>query len=321
MNRVLFKHNKLYINSEDPTQLPLLSRQSIFDLYNRIQHRFRNRGNQYEVAHHVLGDNRSVYKGYGLDYEESRPYQAGDELRFMNWRVTARTGELYMKVYREERRPGVFVLVDRRASMRFGTRVRIKAAQAARAAALVSFIAQRENAQVGGVILQDEISWVPEHSGTHAAFNLVNQASKPCPPCMDKTEEPSLHYIFKVMTRVLTKGSTVYLISDFHDLTDACRAALLQLGREHQIVALHIVDRAEIDLPNAGELTLTPSPGMKAEANSEVNIHSEDILAHKTFNQRAAAYLGGKEQILVSTGIRYQRVMSDAENIEQKITV
>jgi len=319
LKRLLFGRIKLKSKHEELVNAPLLTREAIFDLYYRIQDRLRNRENQYEVAHRMLGDNRSVYKGYGMDYEENRPYQAGDELRFMNWRVTARTGELYMKVYREERRPGVFVLIDRRPSMRFGTSERIKAAQAARVAALISFNAQRENAQVGGVILDDEASWIAEQNGSQAAFNLVNKASKPCPPYTNEIIEPSLPYILKVMTRVLTKGSTVYLISDFHDLTDDCRAALIQLGLEHEIIAIHIIDPAELKLPQAGELKLTVSPGIKTDVNSEIKIHSEDEQLQKLFSFRAAAFIKSKEKIFSSIGISYQSVFSDLDNIEQEI--
>lgn len=315
------KHRKTHTaGQQSQLEAPLLSRQAIFDLYYRVQDRFCTRENHYEVAHRMLGDNRSVYKGYGLDYEESRPYQHGDEIRFMNWRVTARTGQLTMKVYREERRPGVFVLVDRRSSMRFGTRVRIKAAQAARAAALVSFIAQKENAQVGGVILNDEPDWIPEGSGAHAAFSLVNQASKPCPPLTkNSSESVSLLYILKVMTRVLTKGSTVYLISDFHDLGDEYRAALLQLGLEHQIVALHIIDPAEIELPKAGQLIVSGTGSNPGRETSESKIHSENKILRNTFNQHASEYMKNKQKILTVAGITYQKIMSDAENIEREI--
>jgi uncharacterized protein (DUF58 family) len=319
LQRILLKRKKYKADQQSEVEAPLLSRQAIFDLYYRIQDMFRSRENHYDVAHRMLGDNRSVYKGYGLDYEESRPYQHGDELRFMNWRASARTGQFFMKVYREERRPGVFVLVDRRASMRFGTRVRIKAAQAARATALVSFIAQRENAQVGGVILDEEANWIAEQSGAQAAFSLVNQASKPCPPLTNNNEEPSLLYILKVMTRVLTKGSTVYLISDFHDLSDDCRAALMQLGLEHQIVALHIVDPAEIELPEAGKISLTEHYATYSGTNQEARINSDDKFLRETFSHQSSVYIQNKQKILTTAGLSYQRLMSDTENIEQEI--
>jgi uncharacterized protein (DUF58 family) len=77
-----------------------------------------------------------------MDYDESRPYFPGDELRFMNWRVTARTGEPHMKVFREERKPSVFIVVDRRQNMCFGTRRRLKVSQAVRAAAVTAFDAR-----------------------------------------------------------------------------------------------------------------------------------------------------------------------------------
>jgi len=311
------KHKRL--THPDTLEAPLLSRQDIFDLYYRVQDRFRLRQNPYEVAHRMLGDNRSVYKGYGLDYEESRSYQPGDELRFMNWRVTARTGQLMMKVYREERRPGIFVLLDRRPTMRFGTQVRIKAAQAARVAALVSFIAQKENTQVGGVILNQDANWIPEQSGSEAAFRLVNQASKPCPPLNNNNETTSLHYILKVMTRVLTRGSTVYLLSDFHDLDENSRAALIQLAAEHQIVAYHIMDPAELDLPKAGDLNLTEPNNSPSQSTQTVKVQSENKKLRQHYKQQAQHHITAIQKILTSAGINYHRIMSHIDNIEREI--
>ena len=85
---------------------------------------------------------------------KAAPTIAGDELRFMNWRATARTGEPHMKVFREERMPAVFIVVDRRQSMRFGTRKRLKVTQAVRAAAVTAFFARLRNAPVAGVLLE-----------------------------------------------------------------------------------------------------------------------------------------------------------------------
>ena len=91
-------------------QQPLLTRAEILEIRTRLAQLQEQSQHTHEVAHRLYGDAQSVYRGYGLDYEESRPYQRGDELRFMNWRLSARTGELYMKVFREERHPSVFVL-------------------------------------------------------------------------------------------------------------------------------------------------------------------------------------------------------------------
>ena len=105
---------------------PLLDTQTILGLKEQIQIHQNNSSNHKEIQHPMTGDSRSIFRGGGLDFEESRMYQAGDDLRYMNWRLTARSGEPYMKVFREERQPGIFIVVDRRPSMRFGTKKRLK---------------------------------------------------------------------------------------------------------------------------------------------------------------------------------------------------
>ena len=114
----------------DHTLAPLLDSKTIADLRQRslgvIDHKTKNTS----VLHREHGEYVSPRRGYGLDYEESRVYQPGDDLRFMNWRLTARSGEPHIKVFREERRPSAFILLDRRNGMRFGTRLRLKVTQA-----------------------------------------------------------------------------------------------------------------------------------------------------------------------------------------------
>lgn len=241
-------------NHGSATRLPLLSRTEILELRNRLEQPIGENEHTREVAHRLYGDAQSVYRGSGLDYEESRPYQTGDELRFMNWRLSARTGELYMKVFREERRPGVFILVDRRASMRFGTQTRLKACQAARATALIAFAAQKNNAPVAGVILDPDTKWLTESAGETGMFNLVNAAASPCPPLADATIAADLDHTIRLLQGLITRGSIVYLISDFHDLTELSRASLLQLATEHRVCAIRISDPAEKHLPTAGPL-------------------------------------------------------------------
>jgi uncharacterized protein (DUF58 family) len=102
-----------------------------------------------EVHDHHAGDWASRWLGRGLDFEESRLYSAGDDIRDMDWRTTARTGRAHLKIYREERQPLVHLVVDRGATMRFGTRRRLKVAQAARVAAVLAFATADRNGVIG----------------------------------------------------------------------------------------------------------------------------------------------------------------------------
>lgn len=310
-------HHRLHAGTHpdsDPAHTPLLEHSAILDLLYRVQELNAPAEYSRDVEHRMLGDARSVYRGYGLDYEESRPYQPGDELRFMNWRLMARTGEAYMKVFREERRPGIFIVVDRRAPMRFGTRVRLKVTQAARVAAVAAFGAQQRNAPVGGVMLEAEPRWIAESGGEQAAFNLINAAVAPCPPVDSVPDEPSLAHMVRVLQAMLPRGTGVYLVSDFHDIGEADRPALLQLATEHRICAIQIIDPAERRLPSAGPLRIAAP----ASAASQT-IDTSDPAIGAAFEAAATHRAEAIRQLFAGMDIAHVSVMADREDIEREI--
>ena len=312
---------------------PLLSEDEILDLRYRVEQDRANTRHSHEVEHRTLGDVRSVYRGYGLDYDESRPYFPGDELRFMNWRVTARTGEPHMKVFREERKPAVFIVVDRRQSMCFGTRRRLKVTQAVRAAAITAFAARQSNAPVAGLLLENidnknknendnnkpsaGLTWIAETNNESGVFNFIHAANKPCPPAAmsqnntqsKKHAEESLLHIIKLLTAMLPQGSSVVLISDFHDLEDNCRSSLLELSMTHQLQAIHIIDPVEEKLPECGSLLLqSEGRGLSAVNSSDKKINAE-------YQAAAANYLLSKQELFLSLGISCQAFKTNDESI------
>ncbi len=299
-------------------QQPLLSRHDILNLAQRIELDTGRNQPHPEVAHRLYGDNRSVYRGYGLDFEESRNYQPGDEIRFMNWRLTARMGEPYMKVFREERRPGVFILLDRRASMRFGTRVRLKATQGARTATLAAFKARQHHTTIGGVMLEQHPLWLHDAMGDSGSYALAFSAACPCPPIsqpdLDYEEPPSLGHMLRLLSAMLVSGSSVYLISDFTDLSQSDYPVLLQLASEHAISAIHITDPAEINLPTAGNLQLFEQHG-----SNGISCDTNVKIVRNQYQQSAQQYMQSREAILRSTGCLYTHLSTETDTIETEI--
>lgn len=295
-------------------QQPLLSRADILDLARRIELDSGQNQSQHEVAHRLYGDNRSVYRGYGLDFEESRNYQPGDEIRFMNWRLTARMGEPYMKVFREERRPGVFILLDRRASMRFGTRVRLKVSQAARTATLAAFKARQHHTTIAGVMLEQHPLWLHDAMGDSGAYALAFAAARPCPPVTNDEQAPALGHLLRLLSAMLVSGSSVYLISDFSDLDQSDYPTLLQLASEHAISAIHITDPAETSMPEAGKLQLFERSGAAG-----ISCDSDAKSIHDHYQQAARQHIQKREAILRSTGCLYTRLSTDTDAIEREM--
>ncbi len=296
------------------TDSPLLDRADILDLLYRVQDINSPTEHFRDVAHRMFGDARSVYRGYGMDYEESRPYQPGDELRFMNWRLTARTGTPYMKVFREERRPGVFIVLDRRHGMRFGSRLRLKVTQAVRTTAIAAFNAQKQNIPVGGVFLEAHTRWFREQGGEQAAFNLIHEASTACPPVFTHVDEPTLGHTLKLLLSILTQGSRVYIISDFSDISDNERPTLMQLCTDHQVYAIHITDPAEQQLASMGKLRFSAQGNQGA-----ISIDTSNTTTRRAYEETVQRYMQARKQLFVSMGIPYIQIQTDEQDIETKI--
>lgn len=202
------------------------------------------------VAQMRIGDRLSRFRGQGFDFEENRHYQPGDEQRLINWRLYARRGELFSKVFIEERRPEVYILVDRRASMRFGTRQQLKVTLAAKLAIATLWQAQQQIIAVGGVVVNDQAQWFAPAQGQTGLTPLMEAINAPCPPLSFDREQESLQQLLAQLDLRLAEGSFLLLLSDFADLDPVQAAPTLQrLGQRHNVQAIQINDVAEIRLP------------------------------------------------------------------------
>ncbi len=298
------------------SQQPLLNNDEILDLLLRVQSRNNIRPHKHDISFRQIGDVRSIFRGHGMDYEESRHYQPGDDPRYMNWQLSARTGQHYMKVFREERQPGIFILVDRRCSMRFGTQQRLKITQAARIAAIAAFTAQESNFSIGGVILDTELEWFKENQNKQAVFDFIHQVARPASPVLnqEKYQEPEITDVLRMLNEVITAGSTIYLISDFLDLDEKSQATLLQLSSLHQVHAIQVTDKAEVELPQAGNLILK-----SAISNKKHVINSNSLFEQNKYKAVAASYFLSKKKLFRNIAIKYQQIFTTDEDIEHKI--
>ena len=297
---------------------PLLNNNEILNLLYRVQSNKKTLSYKHVTASRQIGDIRSIYRGHGMDYEESRHYQPGDDPRYMNWQLTARTGQQYMKVFREERQPGVFILVDRRDSMRFGTKERLKITQVARTAAIAAFLAQENNFSVGGVILDNELEWFKENKNKQAVFDFIHQAARPALPVFDKKnyQEPGLDDVLRILNEVLTIGTTIYLISDFHDINENSQATLLQLATSHQVHAIQISDPAEVNLPKAGMLKLKA-----ISSNKYTRVDTNSFSEHKNYKLKSDDYFALKKSLFENISIPFYHIFTTDEAIENKVVI
>ncbi len=196
----------------------------------------------------------SPFKGRGMEFEESRPYQPGDDLRSLDWRVMARTGKPYTKLFREERERPVLLWVDFRRSMMFATRGAFKAVVAARLAAAVGWSALRQGDRVGGLVFCDRShDELRPARGKSAVMHLIDELSHHPGWSANPDETPTdLEGAAARLRRVARPGSLVFLLSDFYGLTDTARAHLGRLAAHCDVVMVQFYDPLESELPLPG---------------------------------------------------------------------
>ncbi len=192
----------------------------------------------------------SHIRGRGMDFDETRGYQMGDDIRFMDWRVMARTGEAHTKLFREERERPVFVVVDQSASMHFGTRVTFKSVIAAHAAAILSWAAIAQGDRIGGVIFNDHTyRAIKPRSRKQGLLHVFTQlvAMNQQPPLTAAPHQ--LDNVLMQLRRVCHPGGLIFIISDFAQMTPTMERHLRALRQHNQIIACQVYDQLERQPP------------------------------------------------------------------------
>jgi uncharacterized protein (DUF58 family) len=207
------------------------------------------------------GNHLSKIRGRGMDFSEVRNYQAGDEIRHMEWRITARTGKPHIKLYQEERERPVVMMTDFNPSMYFGTRVAFKTVVAAQLAALLAWTVVKQGDRVGGFLFSatshNEFMPRSREAGVLPFLAGLSQYTR------DRTQNStallgrSLSYALQRVRRVAKPGSTVVLISDFYNLDKDSEQHLSRLCSHNNVLAYHICDPLEIAPPKPQQYAIT----------------------------------------------------------------
>ncbi len=197
------------------------------------------------------GEYHSTFKGQGMEFEEVRQYEPGDDIRLIDWNVTARTGYPHVKKFREERELSVIFLVDASSSGTFGTKERFKADAAAELCAVLAFSAIKNNDKVGMVIFTDKIEkFVPPKKGKAHVLRLIREVLYFKPEGTQTDISGALEYF----NRVIKKKSVVFLVSDF--LSEDYLKPLQIANNKHDVIAIKISDPREIKFENVGLIEL-----------------------------------------------------------------
>ena len=234
----------------------------------------------------LAGAYHSVFKGRGMDFDEVREYSPGDEVRTIDWNVTARAGRTFVKKYTEERELTIFLLVDISASGDFGSAAMSKRDLAAELASVLAFSAIRNSDKVGLILYTDRVErYLPPKKGRRHVLRVVRDIlyHEPAGIGTDSVK------VLDVVNHVLHRRAVVFLISDFEAPGDpeatrtALRRAMRQTNRRHDLIAVQIEDPHEKELPNVGILALED-----AESGEIIELDTGRASVRKQFQQLAA---------------------------------
>jgi uncharacterized protein (DUF58 family) len=224
----------------------------------------------------LSGEYHSVFKGRGMNFAEVREYQYGDDIRSIDWNVTARTGAPFVKVFEEERELTVMLAVDVSASGEFGTRERLKGELAVEICALLAFSAIKNQDKVGLIIFSDHVEkYVPPRKGKRHVLRVLRELLFHRPAGRGTDIGAALDYL----NRVQRKRAVTFLVSDFRD--DGFQKALAVSGRRHDLVAVRVGDAREEEIPAVGLLELEDP-----ETGERIVVNTSDERFREAFSRR-----------------------------------
>ena len=252
----------------------------------------------------LTGAYHSVFKGRGMDFEEVREYQPGDDVRAIDWNVTAKTGTPYIKKYREERQLTVMIVVDISASDQWGSGEQTKKDLAAEVASVLAFSATRNGDKVGLILHSDRVeSYIPPKKGRSHIFRIIREILFYRPEGRGTSIKTALNYL----NLVQSKPAVVFVVSDFLD--EGFERVLKVSARRHDLIAVSICDRRELEIPDVGRILLED-----AETGELTEVNTSDRKIRERFAKEAeeARRLGktrlsrsGLDVIELETGVPY----------------
>jgi uncharacterized protein (DUF58 family) len=261
------------------------------------------------VTDFLSGQYESVFKGRGIEFDEVREYQPGDEIRAIDWNVTARMGHPFVKKFVEERQLTVMILLDASSSSSFGTTKRFKKELAAEVSAILAFAAIQNNDRVGLIIFTDRIEkFVPPRKGLHHVLRVVREALYFSPKGKGTDIDGALRYLDNVISR----RAVTFVISDF--FAKDFKKPLSIANKKHDVVAITITDPREIELPNAGIIEL-----VDAETGRPYVIDTSSEKVRAGYAKNAAEIYANRSKLFGSVGVDHIDISTGKPYIEEFI--
>jgi len=258
-------------------------------------------------SHIFSGEYHSAFKGRGMTFSEVREYMPGDDIRAIDWNVTARFNHPFVKIYEEERELTVIIMVDVSASGEFGTRKQFKKDLITELCAVLSFSAIQNNDKIGVIFFSDKIEkFIPPKKGKTHILRIIRELIEFKPENKKTNISEALRYVINV----IKKKSIVFLISDFigKDFEDALKLA----NRKHDVVALQIYDHRENELPDAGIIQLK-----NAETDELIEVDSSNSFVRRKFNELSLKKEKYLNEVFAKSGVDWIKLSTDENYVHQ----
>ncbi len=261
------------------------------------------------VTDMLAGQYESVFKGRGIEFDEVREYQPGDEIRSIDWNVTARMGHPFIKKYVEERQLTVMILLDASGSSFFGTSKRMKSELAAEVSAVLAFAAIQNKDRVGLIIFTDRIEkFIPPRKGLQHVLRVIREALYFKPKGRGTDLAGALRYLDNVTTR----RAVTFVISDF--FAKDFKKPLSIANKKHDMVAVTITDPRELGLPNVGLVELTD-----AESGSSFLVDTSSARIREKYSSKARGMVEERSHLFASVHMDHIDIRTDKSYIEEFI--
>ncbi len=260
----------------------------------------------YMVNDIFAGEYESAFRGRGMEFEEVRSYSPGDDVRDIDWNVTARFGQPFVKLYREERELTIMLLVDVSSSFLFGTQPQLKHELAAELASVLAFAATKSNDKVGLIIFSDHIEkFIPPKKGTTHVWRVIKEVLQHQPVSTKTDITAALNYLNQVTKR----KAVAFLVSDF--IAAGYEKALRVTNKKHDLISICITDPRELELPAAGIVEV-----QDAETGELQLIDTADRNFRKGYALLAEKRLSDTFELFRSAGVDYIDIRTNVPYID-----
>ena len=252
------------------------------------------------------GEYHTVFKGRGMEFAEVREYVPGDDIRLIDWNVSARTGSPFVKVFSEERELSMMLVVDMSRSGTFGSSYRMKDEVAIEICALLAFSAMKNNDKVGLLIFTDRVEkFIPPRKGRQHVLRVLREIVYHEPENRGTNMNSALEYLL----RVIRRNSVVFILSDFMD--DGFQKSLRVVSSKHDVIAIKVTDKLEMQLPDAGLISL-----VDAETGENVVVDTSDEKIRNSYSALRQAQQEGLEKMFKKINLDYIIIKTGESYVE-----